>query len=118
MVRRFLIRRDPDQSAPQRQVILFRPAGELFPSLPDAGPKPSNSILSATHKRFVIHCSARLARLLEARGDQTTIFHGAYRPEKPLSCLTARGSLAFCVADRFQVQSALQEITSTQWQKN
>src|SRR5882762_4534792 len=119
MVRRFLVRRDPDQSAPQRQPILFRPAGELSLCLPAAGPKtPSKSFHSATLRRLVIHCYARLALLLEARVDHTTIFHSANRPAKTLCRSIARGLSGFYAVDRFQVGSARQEITSTQWQKN
>ena len=119
MVRRFLIQWDPDQSAPQRQSILFRPAGELFLCLLDAGLKtPFNSFHSATRKRLAIHRSARLALLLEARADQTTIFHSAYKPAKLLYRRIARSLPGFCAGDWFQAGFALQEITSTQWQKN
>ena len=119
MVRRFLIRWDQDQSAPQRQSSFFRPPGEQSLCLPHAGPKtPSNSFHSATLRRLVIYRSARLALLLEARVDRTTIFRSAYRPGKLRGRRIARGLPGFRAVDRFQAGSALQEITSTQWQKN
>src|SRR6266550_2401024 len=119
MARRLRIQLDSDQSAPQRQSILFRPAGKLFLSLSDAGSTtPSNSIHSATLRCLVIQCSACLAPLLEARADHTTIFHSAYRPKKLLSRRIARGAFASRALPRFQVGSALQEITNTKWQKN
>jgi hypothetical protein len=104
--------------ARQQQSTLFRPAGELFFSLPDAWPKKSNSIHSAMLSRRVTRCSARFAPLLEVRAGHTTIFYRADGPKKPLSRGTARGPAAFCAGDRSHAESALQEITSTQWQKN
>src|SRR6266404_7069742 len=103
MVRRFLIRWDPDQSAPQRQSSFFRSAAEQSLCLPDGGPKtPSNSFHSATLRRLVIHRSARLALLLEARADHTTIFQSAYEPAKPRGRRIARGLSGFCAVDRVQ----------------
>jgi hypothetical protein len=105
--------------ARQQQSILFRPAGELFFSLPDAWRKTQpKSIHSAMLSRRVTRCSARFAPLLEVRVGHTTIFHSADGPKKPLSRGPARGPAAFCAGDRFYAESALQEITSTQWQKN
>ncbi|HBB89623.1 MAG TPA: hypothetical protein DC047_18610 [Blastocatellia bacterium] len=119
MVRRLRIQLDSDQSAPQRQSILFRPAGKLFLSLSEAGSKtPFNPIYSATLRRFVIQCSACLAPLLEARADHPTIFQSAYRPERLPGRRTVRGAFTSSALPRFQVGSALQEITSTKWQKN
>jgi len=119
MARRLLVQSDPDAMAPQRQPILFRPASELFLSSSDAGQKtPLNSIHSVTPRRFVIHSSARLALLLEARAAHTTIFHSAERPERTHGQRMFRGSTTFRAVQRFQVGSALQEITSTKWQKN
>src|SRR6476659_3499539 len=119
MARRRRIQLDSNQSAPQRQSILLRPARKLFVSLSDAGSKtPSNPIYSATLRRFVIQCSACLAPLLEARADHTTIFHSAYKRKKLFSSRTLRSAFTSRALPRFQVGSALQEITSTQWQKN
>src|SRR6185295_9989783 len=119
MARRLLVQSDPDAMAPQRQPILFRPASELFLSSSGAGQKtPLNSIHSVTPRRFVIHSSARLALLLEARAAHTTILHSAERPERTHGHRTLRGPTTFRAVQRFQVGSALQEITSTQWQKN
>ncbi|MEP6743539.1 MAG: hypothetical protein ABJB61_13655 [bacterium] len=117
-VRRGLVQTCPDQS-PQRNSILFRPHGKLFPSLPGGSGKiPINSTYSVTPKRPVNQCSARLAQLLEARADHGTIFHSVYGSVN-LGRRTLLGSAGFRATDSVQCGSdTLQEITSTQWQKN